>query len=106
MSAGRCYRIGNTARPGGIIRIITESRLSAFWKEHADAETPLKEWRRQMRLKQYRTPHEVRADFSTADFLKNGVTVFNVGGNKYRLVVTMRYDMYRSSLNAHGHRHP
>jgi mRNA interferase HigB len=48
-----------------------------------------------MRLKHYRTPHEVRADFPAADFLKNGVAVFDIGGNKYRLVVTMRYDMQK-----------
>ncbi|HEX8209611.1 MAG TPA: type II toxin-antitoxin system HigB family toxin [Longimicrobium sp.] len=55
----------------------------------------MKLWRRTMRAKQYQTPHEVRADFPAADFLRNGVTVFDVGGNKYRLVVTMRYDLQR-----------
>jgi mRNA interferase HigB len=48
-----------------------------------------------MRRKHYQTPHEVRVDFAAADFLKNGVTVFDIGGNKYRLVVTMRYDMQK-----------
>ena len=48
-----------------------------------------------MRKRRYRTPNEVRADFGSADFLKNGVTVFNVGGNKYRLSVTIRYDMQK-----------
>ena len=48
-----------------------------------------------MRANQYETPHEVRAHFPAADFLKNGVTVFDIGGNKYRLVVSMRYDMGR-----------
>lgn len=75
------------------MRIITESRLTAFWREHPDAETPLKAWRAVMRRKSYRTPHEVRADFGTADFLRSNVTVLDIGGNKYRLVVSMRYDM-------------
>jgi len=48
-----------------------------------------------MRAKQYQTPHEVKADFPAADFLRSGVTVFDIGGNKYRLVVTMRYDLQR-----------
>ena len=48
-----------------------------------------------MRVRQYQTPHEVKVDFPAADFLRNGVTVFNIGGNKYRLVVTMRYDLQR-----------
>jgi len=74
-------------------RIITERRLRDFWTEHPDAETPLKAWRRLIRDRHYRTPHEVRLDFSAVDFLKERVTVFDIGGNKYRLVVTMRYDL-------------
>lgn len=77
------------------MRIITESRLTAFWKQHPDAEIPLKAWRRVVRSRQYDNPHEVKADFPAADFLGKGITVFDIGGNKYRLVVTMRYDLER-----------
>jgi mRNA interferase HigB len=76
-----------------LVRIITESRLTAFWNRFPDAELPLRAWRAMIRRKEYRTPHEVRQDFGSADFLRSNVTVFNIGGNKYRLVVTMRYDM-------------
>ncbi|MBB4635436.1 type II toxin-antitoxin system HigB family toxin [Longimicrobium terrae] len=69
--------------------------MTTFWKAHPDAETPLKVWRRMMRAHQYETPHEIRAHFPAADFLKGGITVFDIGGNKYRLVVTIRYDMGR-----------
>lgn len=48
-----------------------------------------------MRKKGYRTPNEVRADFGSADFLRDGVTIFDIGGNKYRLSVTMWYDMQK-----------
>lgn len=48
-----------------------------------------------MRQKQYRTPHEAKADFPAADFLGGGVTVFNIGGNKYHLSVSMRYDLQK-----------
>lgn len=75
------------------MRIITESRLTAFWRVHPDAEKPLKIWRALVRKKQYKNPHEVKQDFSTVDFLGGNTTVFDIGGNKYRLVVTMRYDM-------------
>jgi mRNA interferase HigB len=75
------------------VRIITESRLTGFWKEHPDAEAPLKAWRSIVRGKSYDSPHQVRKDFPAADFLGGGVTVFNIGGTTYRLVVTMRYDM-------------
>jgi mRNA interferase HigB len=77
------------------VRIITESRLTAFWTEHPPAEIPLKAWRALIRLARYESPHGVKADFPATDFLGSGVTVFDIGGNKYRLVVTMRYDLQR-----------
>jgi mRNA interferase HigB len=77
------------------VRIITESRLTAFWTEHPPAEVPLKAWRALIRLARYESPHQAKAAFPSADFLGNGVTVFDIGGNKYRLVVTMRYDLQR-----------
>ncbi len=77
------------------MRIITETRLTAFWTEHPDSEIPLKAWRRLIRAAAYATPHDVKTHFPAADFLGNGVTVFDIAGNKYRLVVTMRYDLQR-----------
>jgi mRNA-degrading endonuclease HigB of HigAB toxin-antitoxin module len=50
---------------------------------------------RPMRQKRYGTPHEVREDFGHADFLGDRRVVFNVTGNKYRLVVDIRYDLGR-----------
>jgi mRNA interferase HigB len=43
----------------------------------------------------YENPHQVRQDFGTASFLGGSRTVFNIGGNKYRLIVDMRYDLGR-----------
>jgi mRNA interferase HigB len=75
--------------------LLVPEGLTAFWAEHPAAETPLRAWRAIVRKRRYQTPNEVRADFGSVDFLKNGVTVFNVGGNKYRLSVTIRYDMQK-----------
>lgn len=84
-----------TWRSGVDVRIITETRLTAFWSTHPDAEIRLKAWRRLIRSASYAMPHETKVDFPAADFLGNCVTVFDIGGNKYRLVVTMRYDLQR-----------
>lgn len=73
------------------MRIITESRLTKFWTEHPPAERPLKAWIEIIRRSKFASPHEAKAQFPTADFLGDGLTVFDIGGNKYRLVVTMRY---------------
>lgn len=46
-----------------------------------------------MRRKTYRTPHELKRDFASVDFVGSGIAVFNICGNKYRLVAHVRYDV-------------
>ena len=77
------------------MHVITRQRLQAFWRRYPDAEDPLRIWLAMMRRKHYVGPHEVRQDFVSASFLGRWRTIFNIGGNKYRLVVDMRYDLGR-----------
>jgi mRNA interferase HigB len=53
------------------------------------------DWDAIVKAKNYTNPHEVRDDFATASFLGEYRTVFNIGGNKYRMVVDVRYDLGR-----------
>jgi mRNA interferase HigB len=69
--------------------------LREFWERHGGAERPLQVWYAILRGNAYETPHELKADFATVSFLGGYRTVFNIGGNKYRLVVDMRYDLGR-----------
>ena len=73
------------------MHIITQTRLRAFASEHPDSDVPLRAWETIMRAKKYKTSHEVKADFGTADFIGHGRVVFDIGGNKYRLVVKFLY---------------
>lgn len=75
------------------MHVITRKRLVEFAARFADAEEPLDVWYRMMKSQVFRTPAELKAVFGTASFLHNNITVFNIAGNKYRLVATMRYDM-------------
>ena len=77
------------------MRIVSRKALREFAERHADANTPLDAWYRIVRGREYRSPHDLRADFPTASFLGARRAVFNIGGNKYRLVVDMRYDLGR-----------
>lgn len=77
------------------MRVISRRRLREFWERYPDAKEPLSAWFKWMRTKTYSMPAEVRRDFPTASFIKDTKTVFNIGGNKYRLVVDMRYDLGR-----------
>lgn len=75
------------------MRIISRKPLRSFAEKHPDAEGPLDSWYRIIKGREYGSSHELRGDFPAASFLGARRTVFNIGGNKYRLVVDMRYDL-------------
>ncbi len=76
------------------MRIISKSRLKQFWQisRSADAEGPLRAWHTHVSSKSvsWHTWGDVKADFGSASLVGNCV-VFNIGGNKYRLVTRILY---------------
>jgi mRNA interferase HigB len=76
------------------MRVIALSSLKAFWSEspaHSDSIEPGMAWYRETLRADWATPAEVKAQFSSASILKDGRVVFNIAGNKYRLVVWINY---------------
>ena len=75
------------------MRVIALSTLKRFCegRSHADAREPLLAWYRHAVKADWRTSAEVKRDFGTASILRDGRVVFNIGGNKYRLVVWINY---------------
>ena len=76
------------------MRVIALSRLTAFLKSdpsHADAREPAMAWYRQVRAADWATPADVKRDIRSASILKDGRAVFNIAGNKYRIVVWINY---------------
>lgn len=72
------------------MHIITRSRLKEFWKKHPDSETSLRLWFTLTTTANWQNFVELRQTFPSADQVKN-LTVFNIGGNKYRLVAFVDY---------------
>ncbi|MFK7602118.1 type II toxin-antitoxin system HigB family toxin [Deinococcus sp. SM5_A1] len=73
---------------------LTLAVLIAFWLKHPDAEGPLRIWYRQVRHNEYQSFADVKADFGSADWVQ-GFIVFDIGGNKYRLIVAPNF-LYKS----------
>ncbi len=69
------------------MRIITRSTLKSFWEKHADAEVPLKTWYKIVEHAAWRDTHDVKEIFSTASVVGENRIVFNIKGNKYRILV-------------------
>lgn len=72
------------------MHIITRSRLLEFWEKHPDSETSLRLWYKLTVTANWKKFVEVREIFSAADQVEN-FTIFNIGGNKYRLVALIDY---------------
>ena len=73
------------------MRIIARRTLRDFWEAHPDAEEPLRTWYTYVRQADWHTPSDVMSIFRTASFVGNDRVVFNIKGNRYRLVVVVVY---------------
>ena len=80
------YRFGNLKA----VRIISKAAITEFTKTHKDALESLLHWHSVTRRAVWRHLVGVRADFPHADAV-DLFTVFNIGGNKYRLVSAIKY---------------
>jgi mRNA interferase HigB len=76
------------------VRVIALSALRAFWIDRPDCEDARQAslaWYRRALAADWSSPAGVKADFGTASVLKGGRVVFNVAGNKYRIVAWINY---------------
>ena len=76
------------------MRVIALSALRAFWIDRPDREDARQAslaWYRRVLAADWSPPADVKADFGTASVLKGGRVVFNVAGNKYRIVAWINY---------------
>jgi mRNA interferase HigB len=73
------------------MHVISKKRLRDFWSEHSDAEGPLRAWHQEAERSEWERFADLRARFPSADQVGR-FTVFNVGGNKYRLIVVIHFN--------------
>ena len=77
------------------MQIIAKRTLRLFWEKHPQAETPLRAWFATVSAAQWKGPADVRAQFGSADFVADNRVIFDVAGNKFRLVVHVSYGFGR-----------
>lgn len=73
------------------MRVITNRRLLEFSATHHDASGPLQAWRKAMENTEFNGFAELRVVFGSVDKVGN-LHVFNIAGNKYRLIAYLRFD--------------
>ena len=73
------------------MHVISRRKLREFWAEHPDAEGPLSDWYKNAKRATWENFSAVRAVYGSADWV-NKFVVFNIGCNKYRLIVDIIFD--------------
>jgi len=75
------------------MRVVAKSTLVKFWTrpECADSKGPLQSWFDEASKASWLTPQDIKDQYRNASICGNNRVVFNIAGNKYRLVVEMQY---------------
>lgn len=76
------------------MRVISNRKLREFSGRHQDAARPLQAWRKAVEKGLFRNFAELRRTFGTVDRVGD-LCVFDIGGNKYRLIAYVRFDWNR-----------
>lgn len=81
------------------MHVITRKRLNDFAEKHPDSISALAHWYRWMKRGRFRSFAHLRETFPSAD-LVGKLTVFNVGGNKVRLIAALHYNRQKVYIRA------
>jgi mRNA interferase HigB len=78
------------------LQIIARRTLRQFWEQHPQSEMPLRSWYALVEAAAWAGPADVKAMFgTTVDFVHDNRLIFDIAGNKYRLVVHAAYGFKR-----------
>lgn len=77
------------------MRVIAKIALQRYWETpgREDSEQPLKAWFAEANAAVWKSPADIKSRYRSASFVADNRVVFNVGGNKHRLVVHVNYKL-------------
>jgi mRNA interferase HigB len=73
------------------VRILSRKPLREFAAKHPPAKGPLDAWFAEVRRADWASFADVKAVYGSADVVGGNRVIFNIGGNKYRLIVRIAY---------------
>ena len=73
------------------MRVIAKKILREFWEKYSDSEEQLKTWYKEATKATWENPNDIKMEYPKASILKSGRVVFNICGNKYRLIIQVNY---------------
>ena len=79
------------------MRIIHRQRIQVFATAHPDSHPSLNAWTQAMEQNNFAYFHQLRQTFGSVDYVRP-YTVFNISGNKYRLITLINYTLGLASV--------
>lgn len=73
------------------MKLLRRQILQEFKEKHSDVRSQLDAWEAEVKKAQWTTPYDIKLRYPKASILKNQLVVFNIGGNRYRLLVQVSY---------------
>lgn len=73
------------------VRIIAKKILRDYWTKHLDCKQQLKSWYNEADDTEWKNPNDIKKDYPSASILEDNRVVFNIKGNKHRLIVRINY---------------
>lgn len=74
------------------MRVISRKTLVDFWTKHRDAEVALKLWFKTVEKATWKNPAEVKEVYRSADPIANNRIIFDIKGNKYRIIAHIHFE--------------
>jgi mRNA interferase HigB len=75
------------------MRVIAIGTIRDYWTEHPESEKSLRSWYVEICSAEWNTPHELKEQYRTASVLSDKRIVFNIAGNKHRLIVDIEFQL-------------
>ena len=74
------------------MRIVARAVLKRFWEKHQDPEQPLRAWFSEAKRATWQGPNEIKQQYKSASVVGGRRVVFDIAGNKYRLIASINYE--------------
>lgn len=75
------------------VRVVSRKTLVDYYNKHKETKSQLEAWFHEVKKAEWNTPQDVKEKYGSASIIGNNRVVFNIKGNKYRLVTEINYQM-------------
>jgi len=75
------------------VHVISQKKLRDYYNKHKEIKSQLETWYHEAKNAEWKNPQEVKKKYGSASIIGGNKVVFNIKGNKYRLLTKINYQM-------------